>query len=233
MKKMLMLLFTVGLALVLAACGNDGTEEEAAPTEPAQEAQEPAEISEEEEMAEDTSVATVNDSEITGEKYNPVYFQVKSTLQQNGKDVSDPQQVREMTLNLLVEEELILQDAEEKGIEVTDEEVQSELDLIKEQAGEELTAVLEQLHLTEEQFKAQLNDDLTTSKYMGSEFEVEVTDEEVQEFYDQLKEQDSGVGELEQMEDLIREQLTMNKTQQQLADRVVELKEDSNVEFLI
>ncbi|WP_100012189.1 SurA N-terminal domain-containing protein [Lentibacillus sediminis] len=233
MKKFLMLLLTAGLAMVLAACGNESSEEEAAPTEPAQQAQEPVEISEEEEVAEDTSVAAVNDTEITGEKYNPVYLQVKTQLSQSGQDVSDLQQVRELTLNLLVEEELILQDAAEKGIEVTDEEVQSQLDLIKEQTGEELTAVLEQLRLTEEQFKAQLTDDLTTSKYMDSEFEVEVTDEEVQEFYDQLQEQGSEVGELGQMEDLIREQLTMNKTQQLLADRVVELKENADVKMLI
>lgn len=233
MKKLIVLALALSIMFVLAACGDDGQQEDAEQeAQPA--ATDPVEFTDEEKVEEDSSVADVNGSEITGDKYNALYPQVKMTLQQEGQDVSDQDQIKEFTINMLIEQELIKQAAEEEGIEVTEEEVESEFEMMEEQAGEELTTVLDQFQLSEEDFKAQINDDLITDRYMQEKFDVEVTDEEVEEYYEQLVgEAGDEIGELEEVEGPIRQQLTMSKTQEMLQAEVDELKEESDIETLI
>ncbi|WP_373895007.1 SurA N-terminal domain-containing protein [Virgibacillus sp. CBA3643] len=241
MKKFIILALALSLAIVLAACGgddssseesegsnSDNTEEQGQPS-----AQEPIEFTDEEKIDEDESVADVNGTEIKGSEYNALYPQVKMSLQQGGQASGEQDQVKEHTVNMLIEQELINQAAEEQGVEVTDEEVQSEFDMMEEQAGDQLASVLDQFHLTEEAFKRQLNDNLLTTKYMESEFDIEVTDEEVEEHYNQLAEQNDEVGELEEVEEPIREQLTLTKSQEELQAKLEELKEQAEVETLV
>ncbi|MFC3040176.1 SurA N-terminal domain-containing protein [Virgibacillus xinjiangensis] len=236
MKKLLMITLALAFAVVLAACGGEDAAEEGnqeTPESTSEQAQESVEVTEKEKVDETESVAKVNDAEVTGEKYNPIYMQVKTTMQQSGQDISDHEKIKELTLDLLVDQELILQDAERAGIEVTEEEVDQQYKQIEEQSGDQLPTMLEQFQLTEEQFKDQLNNDLITSKYMESELNVEVTDQEVQEMYDQLTEQSEEVGELKELEEPIRQQLRTQKEQEQLKAKVEELKEDADVETLI
>lgn len=152
-----------------------------------------------------------------------------------GQDTSDVDMLKEETISILVEQELIRQDAEENGIKVTEEEAQEEIDTIIETNGEEaLTAMLEQYELTEDEFRTQLIDDLTTVKYIEDQFEVEVTDEEIEEQYNSLKEQsEEEIGELKEYEELIRQNISEQKQGELLEGRITELKEDAKVETLI
>jgi hypothetical protein len=236
MKKLLMLLTTITVAITLAACGNDDTDKEESENSEAntsEQAQQELEITDEEKLADDTSVAIVNGEEINGTDYNPIYSQVKSTMYQYGQDVSDLDSIKNQTVNILIDQALVKQDAEAKGIEVTEEEAQEELNTIKESGNEEdFTALLEQYNMTEEDFKNQLMDDLLTIKYVA-EFDVEVSDEEIQEYYDQLKEQNQEIGELEEVEGQIKEILVNEKQSEQLRVKVEELKEGAEIETLV
>ncbi|WP_249871396.1 SurA N-terminal domain-containing protein [Oceanobacillus saliphilus] len=235
MKKLLMLLTTLTLAITLAACNNDDDVEESenTGTDTSEQAQQELEITEEEQLEDDTSVAVVNGEEIIGKDYNPIYSQVKTTMYQYGQDVSNLEMIQNQTVDILIEQTLIKQDAETAGIEVTEEEAEEELARIKEASNEEqFTALLEQYNMTEEDFKNQLVDDMITMKYV-EEFDTEVSDEEVQEYYDQLKEQNEEIGELEEVEDQIREILVNEKQSEQLRAKVEELRETAEVETLI
>ena len=155
-------------------------------------------------------------------------------MYQYGQDVSNLDMIKDQTVSILVEQTLIKQDAENEGIKVTDEEVQEELVSIKETSGEDqFTTLLEQLQLSEDEFKEQLTGELVTRKYMDSEFEVEVTDKEVQEYYDQLKEQNGEIGKLEEVEGQIKDVLTNEKQSEQLRTRIDELKENAEVENVL
>lgn len=232
-----MLVIMLCLAVVLAACNNDSSEESENSGENAsqqEQQQQELEITDDEKLPQEESVANVNGEEIKGIDYNPVYTQVKTMMYQYGQDVSDLETIQDQTINILVEQELIKQDAEELGIDVTEEEAQEELDKIKE-AGteEEYAAVLEQYNMTEGDFKNQLLNDLITVKYIEDQFTVEVTDEEVQEYYDQLKEQNSEIGEFEEVEGQIRQILENEQQSEQLRARVDELMENAEVETFI
>jgi PBP1b-binding outer membrane lipoprotein LpoB len=242
MKKRMLLIVALLLALLLAACGND--DEAEAPEEPEeteetesaeQEVSQEVEIAEEEVVEADRAVASVNGTEINGSKYNNIYRQLKTMLHMYGQDVSDTDMLREETLAILTEQELLRQDAVESGIEVTEEEAQEEIDLIRETNGEEaIEAMLAEYELTEDQFREQMVDDLITIRYIESEFEVEVTDEEVEEQYALLQEEsEEEIGELEEYESFIRQTLTEEKQSDMLEVRIDELREEAEIETFI
>ncbi len=247
MKKLILLGFALTLAIVLAACNDDSSKEseENAKEEKTQteenaageneQAQQSTEITEEEKLDPETAVVSVNGTEVMGDSYNSVYSMLKTQMAGSGQDVSDTEVVKEQAVNVLIEQQLIRQEAETLGLEVTDEEVQSEFDTIKEENGEQLTAVLDQFQLSEDDFKRQLGDDLITNKYVESELDIKVTDKEVEEYYNKLKEQsgDQEVGKLEDLKPTIKNQITQQKTATELQSKVAELKEDAEVETLI
>ncbi len=247
MKKLILLGFALTLAIVLAACNDDSSkeskdneQEDSAQTEESaagenEQAQQSTEITEEEKLDPEKAVVSVNGTEVMGDSYNSVYSMLKTQMAGSGQDVSDTEVVKEQAVNVLIEQQLIRQEAETLGLEVTDEEVQSEFDTIKEENGEQLTAVLDQFQLSEDDFKRQLADDLITNKYVESELDIKVTDEEVEEYYNKLKEQsgDQEVGKLEDLEPTIKNQITQQKTATELQSKVAELKEDAEVETLI
>jgi len=87
--------------------------------------------------------------------------------------------------------------------------------------------------MNEKDFEHQLLEDLTTEKYMNHEFDVEVTDKEVEEYYKQLKEKNKEIPELEEVKDNIKSFLHTEKQRKQLKSRLTELKEKTEIEELI
>ncbi|WP_163536122.1 SurA N-terminal domain-containing protein [Gracilibacillus sp. YIM 98692] len=257
MKKLLMMVLAIGFAMVLAACnGEEQTDEETTPESGEEQPEETegeenpeanaegdnaAAVSDEELVEEDQAVVSVNGEEISGEQYNRIYPQMKKMMQQYGQDVGDTDAVKEQTISELVTQQLIVQDAESKGLEVTEEEINAEVESVKEEFGDQYTTVLESSGFTEESFKKQLQTDLLRDKYMQSELDVEVTDEEIEEYYNQVKkqqgqqegEQAQELPELEEIRDTIEEQLAKQKQQQQLGPKIEELRENAEIEHLI
>ena len=236
MRKLIMLAIALCLAIVLTACNDDSAEEDKnndSEESTSEKAEEPVEITDEEKVDKATAVVNVNGDEVNGDEYNSIYKQLKMTMHQYGEDTSNLDQIKEQTINILIEQQLIKQDAADKGLKVSEEEVQSEFDTLKENNGEQLTAVLEQFQLSEDNFKDQLADDLITQKYIESELDTEVTDKEVQESYDKLKENNEEIQDFDTIKDQLKQTLTNQKVQEQLQVKVDELKENAEVETLI
>ncbi|NBJ70027.1 MULTISPECIES: SurA N-terminal domain-containing protein [Clostridia] len=241
MKKWIIFALTLTLAMVLAACGGDKEADKTAQQEEQQEEgntedggkqPEPVKITDEEKVDKEKAVVSVNGEEIKGERYNPAYLQLKTMNTQFNQDV-DNDQLKQQTIDMLVNQQLINQDASDKGIEVSDDEVQKEFDTIKKEGAERLNTALEQFQLNEDQFKNMLRDNLITSQYLESEFDIKVTDKEVEDYYKQIKEQSEEIGKLEDLKDQIKQTLKEEKTNEQLQKRVEALKKDAKVETFI
>ena len=233
MKK-LTLLIVMMITMFLAACGNDDDKDNK--QEEAAKAPEPLEFSDEEFKDEEEPVVVVNGEEVQGNAYNTAYSLVKSIMHQSGQDTKDTEALQQETINFLVEQELITQEAAEAGGKVDDKEVEEELNAVKETNGEEqFASTLKELNLTEEQFKQQLKYNITTVQYMEEAFETEVTDEEVQEMYDGLKEQagDQEIQKLDEIRDQVENMIVQQKQQEQYAEKVKELKESAEIEELV
>ncbi|WP_162800253.1 SurA N-terminal domain-containing protein [Oceanobacillus zhaokaii] len=236
MRKYITLALMLSIALLAAACSDGTADKQESTPEDATSEQQKKELTfdNKERVAEDTSVVSVNGNEIKGDDYNSVYTRVKTMLHNYGQDVSDLDFIKEQTITLLVDEELIRQDAADKGIEVTEEEAQTELEAIKKETGEEqFNNMLEQFQMNEEDFKDQLINDLITVQYMDNQFEIEVTDEEIQEYYDKLKEQNEEIEELAEIKERIESAIYSQKQSEQLQVKVEELRKDAEVETLI
>lgn len=232
MKKKMLLMFTLVLTLMLAACGNDDAEKADEPVaqDEAQQQKE-VEITEDEKIDADTVVVSINGNDLTGEQYNNIYRQLKTMYHMYDQDVSDLDKLKNETIDIITEQELIRQEAVDSGIEVSEEDAQKEMNRIIEQNGEEaLDELLEEYELSEEEFRTQLTNDLITIKFIEEEFAVEVTAEEVEEQYNLLKEENEEVGELEEVEAMIRQSLTEQKQSELLENRIAELKEEAEIE---
>src|SRR5699024_4660292 len=228
MKRLFFLACTLSLAMMLAACGgNDESEESPEGIEQEQ----TFELSEDEKVNDEEIVVNVNGSDVTGDRYNLAYLQTKAQLFQYGQDTSDKDSVKDLALDALVEQELLEQDAQEKGVEVSEEEIESEFETIKSEDEDRFKDFLDEYHFTEESVKLQLSFAMLYDKYIETEFpDIEVTEEELEETYNELKEQNEELADLEEIEDLLRTELTQQKEAEKMQERIEDLKGKADIE---
>lgn len=225
MKKYIFISMLVVSAMVLSACGDKDESGDDGLTQS-------VEITDEEKVAEDEVVAIVNGSEITGLTYNLVYAQLKLQSQYMEEDF-DLEEVKEATMNSLIDEEIVFQDAEEEGIKITKDAVQTEFNKIKKENGEDLDTLLDQYQITEEGFKESIRYELMMNEYLTKVIKVEVTDEEVQEAYDEVKaeaEEDEEIPAFEEVKNQIEANMREEKISLALEERVEEVKENAEIE---
>ncbi|MBS3681471.1 SurA N-terminal domain-containing protein [Ornithinibacillus massiliensis] len=225
MKKLILSFMMIGLIAILAACGDK--------EEKAQETVQPQDITmeEDEKVADDDVVISINDTEVSGDHYNTIYLQTKIRASQFGQDIEDKENIKEITLNEIIAQELIKQEAERLGIEVSEENVQEELDTLKSENEEQFEAYLETYNLTEDSLKEQIRFSQILSQFIEEEIEIaEVTEDDIKETYDQLKKDMENIMEFEQAEPIIEQQLTQQREADALQAKVEELMDDANIE---
>jgi len=120
----------------------------------------------------DYSVAIVNGQRIPRREY------VKNLEMMYGAQVADA----------LIEEELVKQLGQQKGVGIDSEDVDKSYEEIEEQLGgaEALEAALAQNNLTKEELRSQLENELVLKSII--EPRLEYTDEDLAEFFEQYKE---------------------------------------------
>jgi|SRR5690625_964382 len=221
-KKIMIYIGLVSLLFLLAACGDSAKKEE-------QEFEVPT-ISEEEKLAEDELVATVNGDEIKGVTYNLVYAQLKLHAIQTGQEYSE-EEIKDLTIESLIDRQILIQEAEEDGIVVTEEDAREELEKLKQEHGDNLATLLEQYQINEQSFQNQLVFELTMNEFLKESISVTVTNEEVEEIYEQLKEENEDMPELVEIHDTLKRNIENQKTNEALQERIESIKEQSKIEL--
>lgn len=147
--------------------------------------------------------ATVNGKSITIEDYEREYkMQAKQAMAQYGEDFlmqksPDGKQtmgeiMRQNTLDNMVRFEIYKQDAEEKGIKVTDNDVDAEYKKMVDMYGgeEKLQEALKENDLTVDQMKKYMKTNLLMRQYQEKMLkELEPTEEELKKYYDGHKDE--------------------------------------------
>lgn len=246
-KKFLLPFIIVALAFSLAACGNGDKEE----TE--QDANEEGQVDQKaidemneklakQQVEEDTVVAVVNDEELDGQKYNTVLQNIQVQYQEMGIDPTTEEiaeQIQTHTLNEVVNQTLLLQQAQAENIEVLPEEIDNEYGMLVEQYGGEevLEGILENEGIEKEAFLEQIESSILYSKYIESVAPTEeISDEDVEAYYDEIAAQSEETEELPPLEDLsemIRDNLAQETQQQKIMAHLEELKEEATIELKI
>lgn len=174
-------------------------------------------------------VAEVNGEEVTRDEFAPIYQaqleQATAQAEQMGGEAPDEAALQKKTADNLVDTELLAQEAESRGIEVTDEDVDAELTAIAEQnqlgSVDDLLVALEQQGTTEDQVRAQLETQVMVQQLVDDEAgPADVTDKELRTLYRRAVQQ--------------QEQLTQQGGQQQeippFADVEPQLREQAESE---
>lgn len=194
--------------IALSACGGGGDESGSAGA-----AEEPTSESSETAGSEESGgpdlegipdvVAEVNGEEVTKDEFIPVYeaqFQQATSQAQMTGEKPDEDAIKQQTADNLVSTELLAQEAEARGLSVTEADVDDELASLAEEnqlgSVEELLAALEKQGATEEQARAQLEQQMVIDLLVADEGgDAEPTEQELRKIYDQAKQQQAQMGE--------------------------------------
>ncbi len=177
-------------------------------------------------------VARVNGEEITGEEFQDAFMQFTQMMMMQGQQPLSEQEVLDQLINTRVLEIR----AEEAGIEVPDEEVQEQLDELAEQFGgqEQLAQLLEQQGIDPDELADMIRQDLRNAAFRDQVAAVEVTDEEVQEMYEELLQMgEFEEGERADIQHIFIEGMTeedLEAGQQQIADAYQRIAEGEDFE---
>lgn len=138
------------------------------------------------------AIAAVGDGVVTQEQFDDILAQAKTSYEVNSAEfpaegTAEYNQIKASIVQYLVEAEMLRQQAAEMNVEVTEEEIQKEMDALIASVGgqKEYEKLLEQMKMTEEQLrqqvavqqlKVQLQDEIGKS--------VTVSDEEIKAYYE-------------------------------------------------
>jgi SurA N-terminal domain len=256
--------FIIGLlSVALAACGSNDASDSADKKEDSKTAQteeqqkqtkeqekqmkEMQEKLEKQQVDEKKTVALVNDEKILGSEYNQVLQTSQMQMQQMGQDPTTKdaaKQVKDQTIDSLVGQTLLIQDATEKGYKASEDEINKQIEDAKKQydSEKEFNNVLKQAGLNMDQLKEQLGESIQYNKYVEKEIKAEeVTDKEVKEYYDQYAKQAESAGseqqqqlpKYEEIKDQIKGQLEQQKKQEKVGEQVEKLKKEAKVDVKI
>lgn len=234
MKKYIVGCLLLVLAMVLVACGDKKDEEEETKDEENPLAPS-VDISDEEKVDDDKVVAIVNGNEVKGGVYNLVYAQLKLQSAQLG-DETDNKEMKDLTMESVIDREIVMQEAKEEGIDITEKEAEKEFKTMKEENSEALETLLEQYQITEDGFKEQLRFELIMDEFLSKTIDVDVSDDDVKEFYEEAKEEakegdDEGeIPEFDEVKDQIKESMEQEEMTLALQDKVDEIKETAEIE---
>lgn len=139
----------------------------------------------------DDLVATVNGVEISQEDYEQAVTQTQSRMAQQGQPVAEGEleTFRADILDQLIAEELLYQEAQEQGLTVEDGSADSQIEQMRAQfdGDEGWQQALERNGVTEEELREQIERNALIQQLMTTAVPEpgEVTEDEVQEFYDE------------------------------------------------
>lgn len=210
MKKIILVLFLGLFSLGLVACGD-----------------------------EENVAAIVNNEEIEMEEYEKRLESTKQMYEQQGISIAEQGEefeklLSEQVINSIIDETLLIQAS--KDIEVSEEEVEAELELIKAnyETDEEYQDILEKNDLTEIEIKELVKEQLKVQSYMAEHTEeIKITEEELNEIFEEYKGMMEEEVDLEEVKPYLQDVLIKQKQQEQQVKLVEELRANADIEVLI
>lgn len=187
-------------------------------------------------------VATVNGVEIKWDQFKTMVDDMKLYYQQFNLDFDsdDNKELLSMlegeALNILIQEELVYRYALENNYEVSDEEIDKEIELFKSQfdSEEEFLEVLGSNGLTLDTFRVKITRDKVLSDYTKNEMrDVDVTEEELLSLYEEYKNRLEELPPLEEIRARLEDEINQQKFLERFEELINYLKSKSEIEIFI
>ena len=188
-----------------------------------------------------TAVATVNDGKISRYDLDISLSQITAGAAQQGADLSDPKVVAEIqtqALDMLVNTELLKQEAVKRGVVITDEDVEKRYETLKTDVGGEdvLMERMKEFGIDTKTLRRDIKNELTIQALLDKVFEekkIEVTEADVVEFYATAGGEEAGLPALSEVRAQIETQIRTSKEQEVVTAFVDELRKVATIEILI
>jgi peptidyl-prolyl cis-trans isomerase C len=158
-------------------------------------------VSAAEELNESGNVAVVNGTPISQEEFDREMIAVEEVIEASGSVLSDTEMAaeKERLLERIIRYELLYQECQKEGVEITETEINERLEKEKSQFASEVEFQhrLAELGKDEELYKHQIRRELAIQHLINRKFKPTVTDEEARDYYnsnpDEYKERETQV----------------------------------------
>lgn len=186
------------------------------------------------------AIANVNGRDIPFSIFESYLEQTKSYYLQMGHDLTLEEESESLStiskglIEDLISEELLRQAAEEEGHEVSDEEIDQEIEYIKSgfESEEEFHSALEQDFYTVEMLKYILRTHMLIDRYLEPKLaEISVSEEEIVELYEFYKEHDDEIPSLDEIRDEIEDDVKYQKSDELVLSIINDLRENAQIEI--
>ena len=187
-------------------------------------------------------VAEVNGEEVTKEEFVPLYqaaFQQAAAQAQTSGQAPDEEQIKQQTADELVSTELLAQEAESRGLEVSDDDIDAELEDLAQQnqmgSADELLAAIEQNGMSEEQARDQVATQVLVEQLVEDEGgSTTPSEKELRAIYAQAKQQAAGqegqqIPPYAQVRDQIAEQARSEQVGKVAQSLIEDLRKDADI----
>jgi peptidyl-prolyl cis-trans isomerase SurA len=186
------------------------------------------------------SVAVVNNKKITNADLETGIEQFSQIAAAQGADMSSPEtmnEVRSQALDVLINTELLKQTAVGRGIEITDEVIETRLvEITEENGGEEVLAErMASLGIDNARFRKDVKDELVIQELLDSLFvdqPIEVTEEELVSFYDEMGGEGAGLPPFEDIRGKIKIEIVRTKEQEIIDNFLADLKAEADIKII-
>lgn len=188
-----------------------------------------------------TAAAKVNNESISEYDLNISVTQLSSGAAAQGADITDPavqEELQTQALDMLINTELLKQEAANRGIAATEEEVNARLETLKTDVGGEevLNQRMEEFGINKKTLLRDIRNELTIQKLLDEVFKektVSVTEEEISAFYEQAGGAGAGLPALEEVKTQIEAQIKASKEQGVVTTLIEELRGKAQIEMFI
>jgi peptidyl-prolyl cis-trans isomerase SurA len=187
-------------------------------------------------------VAEVNGEEVTKDEFVPLFeaaFQQATAEAQTSGQAPDEEQIKQQTADDLVSTELLTQEAGSRGLEVSDEEIDAELEEIAQQSqlasADELLAAIAENGMSEDQARNQVEMQVLVEKLVEDEDgSTTPSEKELRAIYAQAKEQAAGqqgqkIPPYAQVRDQIAEQARTEQVGKVAQTLLEDLRKDADI----
>ncbi|MGM0930121.1 MAG: SurA N-terminal domain-containing protein [Actinomycetota bacterium] len=251
-KKWLLSLAVAGSIAVLTACGgapDDGGASPAASAESSAGAEGQAQMPEPDLKDIPDVVAEVNGTKITKDKFTAAYEgqfqQMAMQSQMTGQEV-DQDALKKQTAEAMVGTQLLIQEADQRGIKAPQKDVDAELEKMAKsndfKTVDELLAAIKKQGMDENEVNAEMQTQVKVNKLIAEEAgDTKPSEKELKAAYDQAKQQQEAMGEqsgqkaempsMKEMRPNLEEQVKAQKETEATQALVTDLREKADVKI--
>lgn len=184
-------------------------------------------------------IATVNGEEIIGRDLTTSMDQFSEAAIAQGVDVSNPEfkeMVRERSLEVLINTELLKQEAAERGIVATEEEIVTRIESVEAQLGgpAALDERIAELGIDRDRLREDISDEIVIQALLEeifTEAEITITDEDVEALYEEAGGAEAGLPALEEVRPQVEAQIQAAREQEAIDTFLETLRSDADIQI--